>query len=82
MPARAVNRPKEGFSIPIKHWLRRELKPLLLDRLAPDRIRREGIFNGETVERLVREHLEGRENHSHVLWTMLVFEDWRERWSV
>ena len=43
---------------------------------------REGIFDGETVERLLREHLAGRENHSHVLWTMLVFEDWRERWSV
>ncbi|MBN1825415.1 MAG: asparagine synthase (glutamine-hydrolyzing) [Candidatus Eisenbacteria bacterium] len=82
VPPRCVDRPKEGFSIPIKHWLRRELKPLLLDRLAPERIRREGVFRGETVERLVREHLEGRENHSHVLWTMLVFEDWRERWSV
>ncbi len=49
--------------------------------LQPDRLRAEGIFRAETVGRLVREHLEGRENHSHVLWSLIVFQDWRRRWA-
>jgi asparagine synthase (glutamine-hydrolysing) len=36
----------------------------------------------ETVERLRRDHDAGRANHSHVLWSLMVFEDWRTRWGV
>jgi asparagine synthase (glutamine-hydrolysing) len=42
----------------------------------------EGLFRTAAVERLKREHLEGAANHSHVLWTLMVFQDWRRRWGV
>jgi asparagine synthase (glutamine-hydrolysing) len=35
-----------------------------------------------TVERLKAEHARGEQNHSHVLWALMVFQDWRVRWSV
>jgi asparagine synthase (glutamine-hydrolysing) len=82
VPKECVYRPKEGFSIPIKHWLGGELRPLADEMLSPDRLRREGLFRPETVERLRREHDAGQANHSHVLWSLLVFEDWRSRWRV
>lgn len=82
VPRECVYRPKEGFSIPIKHWLGGELRPLADELLSSDRLRREGLFRVETVERLRREHDAGRANHSHVLWSLLVFEDWRSRWMV
>ena len=82
VPRECVYRPKEGFSIPIKHWLGGELRPLADELLSSDRLRREGLFRVETVERLRREHDAGRANHSHVLWSLLVFEDWRNRWMV
>ncbi len=82
VPEECVYRPKEGFSIPLKNWLRGPFRPLLEDRLAPGRIRGEGIFRAETVERLKQEHMSREANHSHVLWSMLVFEDWRDRWGV
>ena len=82
VPKECVYRPKQGFSIPIKNWLDAELRPLVGDLLSSDRIRREGIFQVETVERLRREHTTGVANHSHILWSMLVFEDWRSRWKV
>jgi asparagine synthase (glutamine-hydrolysing) len=34
------------------------------------------------VQRLWSEHDSGRANHSHLLWSLLVFEQWRERWGV
>ncbi|MEO7986435.1 MAG: asparagine synthase (glutamine-hydrolyzing), partial [Gemmatimonadales bacterium] len=82
VPRETVYRPKQGFSIPIKHWLDGPLRPLADDLLSSDRLKREGIFSVETVQRLRREHATGVANHSHVLWSLLVFEDWRDRWAV
>ena len=42
----------------------------------------DGLFRPDTVERLRREHLRGSANHSHILWALVVFHDWRRRWAV
>jgi asparagine synthase (glutamine-hydrolysing) len=81
VPRECVYRPKEGFSIPIKHWLGTSLRALMDERLDPERLRAEGVFDADTVSRLVREHLDSRENHSHLLWSLIVFQEWRERWA-
>jgi asparagine synthase (glutamine-hydrolysing) len=78
LPAEVQNRDKQGFSIPIKNWIRGELKPMMLDLLSEKRIREQGLFQPSTVSGLVREHLEGTENHSHKLWALMVFEQWFE----
>ena len=82
VPRECVYRAKQGFSIPIKNWLRSEFRPLLEESLAPGRLAAEGIFDVATLGRLKEEHLDGRANHSHVLWALLVFQDWRRRWGV
>jgi asparagine synthase (glutamine-hydrolysing) len=82
VPRECVYRPKEGFSIPMKHWLGTEFRPLVEELLSPAGIAAEGIFRPETVTRLKSEHLSGQANHSHVLWALLVFQDWRRRWRV
>jgi len=78
LPPKIVGRGKEGFSIPIKNWLRQELKPMMLDVLAPQKLRRDGFFNADYVQSLVQEHLKGIENHSHRLWALMVFGIWRD----
>jgi len=80
IPRECVYRPKEGFSIPIKHWLGTQFRPLMEDLLGSNKIKSEGIFNVDTVNNLKREHLAGKANHSHVLWSMMVFQAWRARW--
>jgi asparagine synthase (glutamine-hydrolysing) len=82
VPRACVYRPKEGFSIPIKQWLKTDFRPLLEELLAPARLAAEGVFEPATIERLKAEHLAGRANHSHVLWAVMVFQDWRRRWRV
>ena len=81
MPRDCVYRPKEGFSIPIKNWLMDELRPQLEELLAAERIKQQGIFRWDAIERMKREHLAGQANHSHVLWALMMFHDWRRRWS-
>ncbi|MCP2620100.1 asparagine synthase (glutamine-hydrolyzing) [Candidatus Aminicenantes bacterium AC-334-K16] len=80
LPQENIYRPKEGFSIPIKHWLRHELKNLMLEYLDPARLKKEGYFNPEVVDSIIRLHLEGRENFSHQLWSLLVFQIWKENY--
>jgi asparagine synthase (glutamine-hydrolysing) len=77
LPDSVLKKSKQGFSIPIKHWLRQELRPMMMDLLAPDRIKHRGYFNPDTVSRWVKEHQEGRTNHSHRLWALMVFELWQ-----
>jgi asparagine synthase (glutamine-hydrolysing) len=82
VPRECVYRAKEGFSIPIKNWLKDEFRGLVERYLAPERLRAEGLFEPAVVERLWQEHLGNRANHSHLLWALLVFEQWRDRWGV
>jgi asparagine synthase (glutamine-hydrolysing) len=69
---------KLGNSVPMKNWLRErpELNQLVGDNLSPDVIRRRGIFDPSTVSRLWERHRSGRENNSHRIWALLVFELW------
>jgi asparagine synthase (glutamine-hydrolysing) len=78
VPAQILTRRKEGFSIPMKQWLRRELAPMMKRLLSPDRVARRGLFRPETVSRWVDEHVAGRENHAHQLFCLMVFERWAE----
>ena len=78
LPREIINRKKEGFSIPMKNWLRKELRPLMKDVLAPARLKREGLFNVPFVEKLKTEHLSGKANHAHQLWSLTMFEIWRD----
>ncbi len=80
LPNQNIYRKKEGFSIPIKHWLRTELKDLMLDYLNAERIQKGGLFRFEFIEKMIDLHLKQRENFSHQLWALLVFEIWRENY--
>jgi asparagine synthase (glutamine-hydrolysing) len=78
LPDRILTRKKEGFSIPMKNWLRRDLQPLMRTLLSPERVARRGLFEPLEVTRLVEDHVAGRENYAHTLFPLLVFERWCE----
>jgi asparagine synthase (glutamine-hydrolysing) len=78
LPSTILNRKKEGFSIPMKNWLKQELRPMMEEVLSPDRIKQEGLFNFSYIEKLKADHLRGVANYSHQLWSLMVFEIWRE----
>jgi asparagine synthase (glutamine-hydrolysing) len=76
LPDRILHRKKQGFSIPLKNWLRGELQPLMRDLLAPRRVAARGLFEPGEVTALVEAHVAGRENHAHTLFPLMVFERW------
>lgn len=80
VPPDCVYRPKEGFSIPIKNWLAGEFRPLLDDLLDTKDLAAGGIFQPAQVDRLKREHFRGAANHSHILWSLMMFQAWQRAW--
>ncbi|MBN1560738.1 asparagine synthase (glutamine-hydrolyzing) [candidate division KSB1 bacterium] len=76
LPLTVIERGKEGFSIPIKNWLKNELKPMMLESLSEKNVVEKGYFDPQFVNRLVNEHLKSKENHSHRLWALMVFHLW------
>lgn len=76
LPAAHFRAPKRGFVGPTALWLRHELAELLGDQLSSERVRRLGFFDPQVVDRLRREHVEGKQNHESVLWALLCFLTW------
>lgn len=79
LPERILRRRKSGFSIPVATWLRGDLRSLSHDLLAPARLQRQGLFRPDAVGRLLREHGTLTANHGRVLWALMMFQLWAER---
>jgi asparagine synthase (glutamine-hydrolysing) len=78
LPDFVTKRGKKGFGVPVAEWLKKDLRSLARDMLSPQRIARMGLFNPAYVTRLQDEHERGAANHRKALWTLLMFELWRE----
>jgi len=78
LPDSIINRGKEGFSIPIKNWMKKELKPMMIEALSESSLKKTGFFQPSYVKKLIKEHLDGKENHSHRLWALMMFQMWHE----
>lgn len=79
IPEEILHRPKEGFVLPVDHWLRHELRPRVEDALSPPRIARHGLLNAAAVQRLLDLHFSGSANHGPRIWNLLMFQLWWER---
>jgi asparagine synthase (glutamine-hydrolysing) len=79
VPQRLVDRPKTGFSVPIGEWLRGPLRDWAEDLLAPDHLDPSGLLDPLPIQARWKEHLSGRRNNEHALWTVLMFESWRRK---
>jgi asparagine synthase (glutamine-hydrolysing) len=76
VPRRLIDRPKQGFGVPVAAWLRGELREWASELLDGARIRDEGYFNAPAVERMWRQHLAGTHDWHRQLWAILMFEAW------
>jgi asparagine synthase (glutamine-hydrolysing) len=81
VPAELIERQKMGFSVPLDRWLRGPLRSWAEALLDEARLRREGLLDAGAIRQKWREHLSGARSWQNHLWTVLMFQAWRERWQ-
>jgi len=74
-------RDKLGHSVPFKNWMRNSpsVAELFQRFLSPDIVRKRGFFNPQKIEKLSSDHQNRKQNNSHRLWGLLVFELWCQK---
>ncbi len=80
LPTAIINKKKVGLEMPYSRWFKNELKDVLLNYCGGDRVRATGLFRPEGVQRIIDEHLGNRLDHGRVLWGLLNFMMWHERY--
>lgn len=80
VPRDLFERPKQGFGVPVADWLRDDLKDWAETLLDEKDMEAEGILNTANIQKIWKEHKEGRGNNDQRLWTVLMFQSWKEKW--
>ena len=76
LPEETVSYRKKGFGVPVDYWFKNQLRPELEELLNKNFIEKQGLFNYPVVEKLLQEHMSGKENHKGKLWNLFVFQKW------
>lgn len=80
LPAEIINQPKRGFEIPLKNWVRQELKEPLFDYLSsPNALSRQFINNNFLDGLLSNKVKIPAEKRAKILWTLLSMEIWYKK---
>lgn len=80
VPREYVERPKQGFSIPLRDWLSGPMRGLVDEHLNPEVVAAQGLFAPGVVARLRRAQDAGEPSAGRKLWLLLAFQMWHARW--
>lgn len=79
VPQALIERPKQGFSLPLDSWLRGPLRAWADELLDPATLKAQGWLQAATVRSTWQQHLSGQNNHAQALWTVLMFQAWLQQ---
>src|SRR5262249_12812974 len=80
LPREILERPKQGFGVPLGTWFRGSLGELFADTLLSAASLQRGYFQAQFVRKIVGEHLCGKRDHTLRLWQLVVFERWHRQY--
>jgi len=80
LPAKLMDRPKTGFTVPIYDWLRNKLKDYCLDTLSSDRLKETGLYSSnvdKVIDMFMKNKLKG---YDLIIWRLLQYQSWYNLW--
>ncbi|MGB7210829.1 MAG: asparagine synthase (glutamine-hydrolyzing) [Pyrinomonadaceae bacterium] len=80
VPNEILYREKQGFGVPIGEWINIQLRDRIIGDLGDKRTLERGFFNIGYIQTLLKEHSDGRRDHSHSLWVLWMFELWQRKY--
>jgi len=75
-PAGFLERPKQGFSVPLERWFQQDLRGVVTERVLHGPLGRLGLFQPAELNRAVDAHFKADENHASMIWALLVLATW------
>jgi asparagine synthase (glutamine-hydrolysing) len=77
LPSEILDRPKQGFMVPLARWFKQELRPMVRDLLSEQTVSRRGYVRYPYVRWLLEEHESGRRNFKDQIYALLALEMWQ-----
>jgi len=82
LPRHILERPKVGFRVPVNEWFRGPMREYIYDHLTgPDSITRD-YYHHTSLDKVLDDHVQGRQNHEKLLWTLLNLEIWHQEYEM
>lgn len=78
LPKELIYRPKTGFGVPLRSWLRNELKPFVNEALSEQKLKKDGIFNPVKVRKMLEADSRNKGDYSYTILTLLNIQIWME----
>lgn len=76
VPKKIIDRPKQGFGLPVNEWIRHELKDWAVNLFDKQNLPDDGIINGALARKTLDEHLNNKRNWDYRLWPILMWQQW------
>ena len=80
IPKSVLYKRKQGFTMPLKHWARKELKDIFIEKLSEENLNKIGNINPAYANKLLSMHLSGNADCHRKLWALLSFVEWHENY--
>ena len=81
IPERILKRPKVGFRVPVNQWFREGMRDFLLEHLQSRSSMTRVYYEPKVLDGLLADHIEGRQNHEKLLWSLLNLEIWHRQYA-
>jgi asparagine synthase (glutamine-hydrolysing) len=81
IPGAILDRPKVGFRVPVNKWFQGPMKEYLRDHLQGQGSKTRGYFDTGVLDRVLSDHIDGKQNHEKLLWALLNLEIWHRQYA-
>jgi asparagine synthase (glutamine-hydrolysing) len=81
IPSAILDRPKVGFRVPVNKWFQGPMKEYLRDHLQGQGSKTRGYFDTGVLDRVLSDHIDGKQNHEKLLWALLNLEIWHRQYA-
>jgi asparagine synthase (glutamine-hydrolysing) len=81
IPDAILDRPKVGFRVPVNKWFQGPMRGYLQDHLQGSGSKTRGYYDPQVLDRVLGDHIEGKQNHEKLLWALLNLEIWHRQYA-